>query len=315
MTSPLGDNVWVFHAGALGDHVMIWPLVRALARQGASVTVVCAGSHARLCEQEIARQVGAGAGVVRGSDSEHPRFNALWRGPQAVTTEWVEPGVSMVVTFLADLEHGRGRVWHASAARMFPNAERVFVGRPDRKDGEAQRREVWTRARVAQFGGVEARRNVEGPIVLYPGAGSDDKRVSDEQWGRVARLLLVEKALGTPPIHVVLGRNEVERGVSAEGILRVVNHHSRVRVVTCAELPALAEELRGARVVAGADTGPLHLSAQLGVPTVAVFGPTNAWVWSPVGPRVRVVQAEMTWALGLVKPEAIVQGIVALAGD
>jgi ADP-heptose:LPS heptosyltransferase len=35
-----------------------------------------------------------------------------------------------------------------------------------------------------------------------------------------------------------------------------------------------------------------HLAAALGVPTVAVFGPTEPDVWRPLGPRVTVVRSE-----------------------
>jgi heptosyltransferase-1 len=53
-----------------------------------------------------------------------------------------------------------------------------------------------------------------------------------------------------------------------------------------AELGAL---LARAAVVVGADTGPVHLAALLGVPTVALFGPKDPAVYAPRGPRVRVV--------------------------
>jgi ADP-heptose:LPS heptosyltransferase len=41
----------------------------------------------------------------------------------------------------------------------------------------------------------------------------------------------------------------------------------------------------------GNDSGVTHLAALSGVPTVAVFGPTDPAVWGPVGPNVRIIQA------------------------
>ena len=38
------------------------------------------------------------------------------------------------------------------------------------------------------------------------------------------------------------------------------------------------------------DSGPMHIAAALGVPTVAVFGSTDERVTSPFGPRTRVVK-------------------------
>jgi hypothetical protein len=308
---PLGENVWVFHAGALGDHVMIWPLVRALARQGTRVTVVAAGSHAELCEREIGAQA-AGAGRVVGVDAEAPRMVHLWRGAEGVREEWVDPGVSAVVTFVAAPDAEGGARWHAGAARMFPNAERVSVGRPDTEDGAAGRGLLWERARVGERGGVEALRNPSGPIVLYLGAGAAGKRLSDGQWVGVVEMLMEEEEVGDSPIHLVVGRNEVECGVTADGVVGAVGRRARVRGVVCGDARALADEVRGARVVAGGDTGPVHLSAQLGVPTLAIFGPTDPRVWSPVGPRVRVMAAA-SGVVGEIEAEGIVREIVGLA--
>jgi heptosyltransferase I len=45
-----------------------------------------------------------------------------------------------------------------------------------------------------------------------------------------------------------------------------------------------------AELFVGADTGPTHLAAAAGVPTLALFGPTPVQRFSPVGPRAAVVQ-------------------------
>lgn len=54
-----------------------------------------------------------------------------------------------------------------------------------------------------------------------------------------------------------------------------------------------------ARMFIGADTGPAHLAAQLGIPTIALFGPTDPAIWSPLGPCVHTISppapAPMTW--------------------
>jgi len=54
-------------------------------------------------------------------------------------------------------------------------------------------------------------------------------------------------------------------------------------------LDELACWLANARVYIGNDSGITHLAAAVGVPVVAVFGPTDAVVWAPRGERVRVV--------------------------
>jgi ADP-heptose:LPS heptosyltransferase len=44
----------------------------------------------------------------------------------------------------------------------------------------------------------------------------------------------------------------------------------------------------------GNDSGITHLAAAMGVKTIAVFGPTNPEVYSPIGPAVTVVASSDT---------------------
>jgi ADP-heptose:LPS heptosyltransferase len=53
----------------------------------------------------------------------------------------------------------------------------------------------------------------------------------------------------------------------------------------------LACFLAGARAYIGNDSGITHLAAAVGVPTVALFGPTDPAVWAPRGKAVRVIHA------------------------
>ncbi len=57
-------------------------------------------------------------------------------------------------------------------------------------------------------------------------------------------------------------------------------------------LPELLEAIRCARVFVGADTGAMHLAALMGVPTVALLGPTDPVLNRPFGVKVRVVYRE-----------------------
>ncbi len=57
------------------------------------------------------------------------------------------------------------------------------------------------------------------------------------------------------------------------------------------DLFELARFLAGARAFVGNDSGITHLAAAVGVPTVALFGPTDPVVWGPRGRCVRILQA------------------------
>ena len=51
----------------------------------------------------------------------------------------------------------------------------------------------------------------------------------------------------------------------------------------------LAGASAGARVFVGNDSGPTHLAAATGAPTVALFGPTDPRRFAPRGPAVTVL--------------------------
>jgi heptosyltransferase-3 len=51
-----------------------------------------------------------------------------------------------------------------------------------------------------------------------------------------------------------------------------------VGVLTLKELGALTA---GARLFVGVDSAPMHISAAVGTPTLAVFGPSGAFNWAP----------------------------------
>jgi heptosyltransferase II len=56
---------------------------------------------------------------------------------------------------------------------------------------------------------------------------------------------------------------------------------------TIAELPAL---LSRCQIFLGNDSGAMHVAASVGLPVVAVFGPTDPFGTAPVTPRCRIVQ-------------------------
>jgi ADP-heptose:LPS heptosyltransferase len=51
----------------------------------------------------------------------------------------------------------------------------------------------------------------------------------------------------------------------------------------------VSRRLRHCRSYIGNDSGITHLAAYLGVPTIALFGPTNPPTWGPIGRRVRTI--------------------------
>ena len=123
-----------------------------------------------------------------------------------------------------------------------------------------------------------------GFAVLHPGVSGfgDLKRWPAARWADLARALRDRRSL---PVVLTAGPGE---GALADEVAGLAGGAARRGPATgsLAELGAL---LRRAAVAVGSDTGPVHLAAALGTPTVALFGPKDPAIYAPRGPRVRVV--------------------------
>lgn len=265
-------EAWVFHAGALGDFVMTWPLIRALAHRFGRVHVVADSEKAGLAS----RWIGA-RGEVVARDVQGRAFTRLWSGAEAAPSD-VAAGASLVVNFVADPGTEPGGTWERAARSMFPLARIEWVGPP----GSGSRVHAWGEFGMQQWGGVAERKNRDGAVVAHVGAGGGAKRWPLERWNDL-RELLVASGMS---VELIAGEVEAEKLTPME--------HSSFRSAggkICRSLEELARLTSTAFLFVGADTGPTHLAAQLGVPTLALFGPTDAKIWAPVGPRVRVLAA------------------------
>ena len=104
----------------------------------------------------------------------------------------------------------------------------------------------------------------------------------------------------------VLGEAERER-IDPEQTRQLADRYEKVDDLT---LDQLVGVLASADAYLGNDSGPTHLAAAVGTPTVTLFGPTNAVIWAPRGPKVNVLQGarsgEGDWRI---KPEAVVDAI------
>jgi heptosyltransferase-3 len=127
--------------------------------------------------------------------------------------------------------------------------------------------------------------------VLHAGAGSASKRWPLGRWLDLAERIRAAcgpgGGVGPAAADVRLIAGHVER----EGFThrQAAAFEAAGGVYLDDDLPALAALLRTADLVVCADSGPGHLAAQLGVPTLALFGPTDWRVWAPEGPLVRVI--------------------------
>jgi len=125
-------------------------------------------------------------------------------------------------------------------------------------------------------------------IALHPGSGGAAKRWPPASFAALAGTIALA---GDIPLLI-------EGPADAEAVAEVIAGRRREQE-NVADLPvarglsvgALAALLRRCAAYVGNDSGVAHLAGLLGLPTVALFGPTNPAIWAPLGRAVWVIRA------------------------
>jgi len=81
-------------------------------------------------------------------------------------------------------------------------------------------------------------------------------------------------------------------GPEEADLVRALPAQEGIMAIPDWNLPRLVEVVRRSAAFVGADTGAMHLAALMGVPTVAVLGPTDPVLNQPFGARAKVVFKE-----------------------
>jgi ADP-heptose:LPS heptosyltransferase len=126
-------------------------------------------------------------------------------------------------------------------------------------------------------------------IILHPGSGSRKKvwpldrfldLVRYLQKHLRSRIVIILGPAEGSEVHKTFEEMEREMGANAPILLKGLS------------LLQLASVMEGCRLFVGNDSGVSHMAAALGIPTMAIFGPTDPRVWSPRGEKVWVVRKE-----------------------
>lgn len=130
----------------------------------------------------------------------------------------------------------------------------------------------------------EGVRLAEGIAALNPGATyGPAKRWPADRYAALADRLVAD-----------LGMRVVLTGAHADGpVASAVRSHARhadriIDLTGRTDIQLLAAVLKRCAVFVTNDTGAMHVAAALGVPVVAIFGPTDPRTTSPVGRHVRL---------------------------
>ena len=285
----LRRNILLFHQGALGDFIVTWPLALAMGRVFAQSRVfyVTTAQKGALAERALR---------VESVDVEggwHHLFSESPQLPESAAR--LLDGAQWVINFVADANDR----WSQNVKSIAPQAALVslattpnlgFSGHITAQLLEQLKPWPVIEAALDQMlksianRGMGVLPRVDGPVVLHPGAGSGKKCWPPEMFLELA----VRLSSAGRRVQFVLGEVELERWPARQ----IEQFSMAAEVCRPQTLVGLMDLLTRAAAFVGNDSGPGHLSGILGVPTVSIFGPTDAARWKPLGPRVTVAHGE-----------------------
>ena len=117
-------------------------------------------------------------------------------------------------------------------------------------------------------------------LFIHPGTGAALKHWEEERWAKVADELSI-----APGAQVLFSGSAAEQDL-VQRISRQMSQHA-VSLAGKTSIPELAACFENALLVLGPDSGPLHLAAAVGAPTVSLYGPADLVEFGPWGPAER----------------------------
>ncbi len=265
------DKLLYIHRGALGDFVLCMPALRMLRMEFPHAEFVGLGrpEHLRLakdfslcdrifdCESGIFAEFLDGRVVPETFDAADAAVLWLKEGTQVSS---VLSSRSCRILSIAPFVKATGHV----GLRYFDEISAFFF--------------AGSKKNIFDF--LPAATCAEGNLALiHPGSGSRAKNQPPEFYLGIAKKL---GAMGMDH-RFVFGPVEVEMGAH-----KSFPHEKSSFPADCIGLKNLIME---SALFIGNDSGPTHLAAFCGVPTIAIFASTDPAIWRPLGRNMRWVDA------------------------
>jgi heptosyltransferase III len=278
----LRRNVLIFQPGALGDFVLSWPLGLALARlhPQSRIWFVAHASKAKLAERVLGLEssdIESGWHKLFSGEALPPACQKLLDGAHSIYWFGAAPNLSKA----------------APAALVvpliYPPAVESNQSVAENLAAQVEQRHPPAALAMRQIlssiskKGIGAARSGGEEIVIHPGSGAAAKC-----WTADGFLELIDRLKNDGrSVRILLG--EVERDRMDPATLD--RFRSAASTMEPEDYLDLHRILAEAKAFVGNDSGPAHLAGIIGVPTLAIFGPTSPAMWHPLGPMVRTLRS------------------------
>lgn len=288
----------ILHGGALGDLALTVQLALRLPGADAGLHLVSRSHPGDLsvCRPAVKRRAADGLGIhwlyAEHDDPPPAELRAAVRGARVLNALGDrESGVHARLAMLAPAE------LHSFDPRPRPGLQRHILQQwqTDLEAGgllipkcihqQPGRRSLGVPESLRERGRrVLADAGADGEVVvLHPGSGGRHKC-----WPLASFVGVARRLRESGGVCLLLGPTEVEWWSDTD----LDALADEFPVLRLPEPDVLAAALAAARAVVANDSGPAHLAALLGTPTVAIFGPTSPTVWQPVGRVVHVLRGD-----------------------
>ena len=299
--------VLVIHQGAIGDFILALPALGVLRKTFPKARSVIMGyprilelAEKRFYAEEIVSvdRKGMASFFVRGGalDAELSHFFSAFDLIVVFTKDGDGP-------LLGNLKRvSEGRILHVNpfppehekihlSEHLLRELRRYSISLPGQEPRlYLTRRDQEQGMNYCQRKGLTVAESVK-TIVVHPGSGSKKKVWPVERFAEVvrqlkrpkgSRILVVLGPAEGPEVQKAFEAIEWEMGPAAPIFLKGLS------------LLELASVIGGSCLFIGNDSGITHMAAALGVPTVAIFGPSDPTIWSPRGREVALVRRKIT---------------------
>ncbi|HEX2853596.1 MAG TPA: glycosyltransferase family 9 protein [Opitutaceae bacterium] len=277
-TLPRKTRLYVRLPNWLGDVVMALPLLRALriSRPDAEITLLAKKQFLPLLESW-----GLGDRLQALPPQGAGYFFFFWRMRAKFPDVWVLFTNSLRGDVEARLSGCRQRFGIVRPGKSRPLLSHAYRVPADFDEGHHHQLELWE-AFFRRFGltaplnrdPISAQQNPGPEIGLICGSENNpEKRWPVAQWRALIEALPAERFVLLGTANDAPLTQAVAAGFDAS---RVVDLAGKT------DLPAYVTRLRTCRLLVTNDTGGMHLANALGVPLVALFGPTNPIRTGPV---------------------------------
>lgn len=285
-------RILILRGGAIGDFIFTLPALRALRTQWPDSYMEITG-YLHIAQLALA---GGLADAVSSLDkAEVARYFSLKASIPREQAEYIK-SFDIIITYLFD---PAGTV---AENLLSAGAKQVIYGSPVVKTGHVvdflmkplEQLAIYPEGKETPILNLQDSRKEFGRKVLekigrrvvaiHPGSGSPTKNWPPDRFMAVSRKISLSGEF--IPVFLI---GEADAGIAAE----FSRQNITVPILSGYSLVDLAGILTACCGYIGNDSGITHLAAALGIPVVAIYGPTDPAMWAPRGPNTRIVTTEV----------------------